>query len=160
MDNTAAARPRSALRGDPYRALEELPAEVRRALHEALVDWCPLRAREWHLHLLRRERLRPAEAASLLVRKIRGLDHAEVRDFARAWPKGAEAYPHLAAEATLQRYAGAAGIPAPVAPAPRPPAPTAQPRPAPKPRPKAAKPKAKPRRPAKRRASGGRRARR
>ena len=32
--------------------------------------------------------------------------------FARTWKKGAQAYPHLAAEATLQRYAGTAGIPA------------------------------------------------
>ena len=53
MDNNMATRPRSPLKGDPYRAFEELPAEVRRALQESLVDWCPLRAREWHLHLLR-----------------------------------------------------------------------------------------------------------
>ncbi|MCR0985295.1 DUF6525 family protein [Roseomonas populi] len=107
-----AAKPYSKLKGDPYRAYEELPAEVRRALQEALVDWCPLRAREWHLHLLRRERLRPAQAAHFLVETIRGQDHSEVAAFARTWPKGAQAYPHLAAGATLQRYAGAEGIPA------------------------------------------------
>lgn len=120
MDNSMAAKPYSKLKGDPYRAYEELPAEVRRALQEALVDWCPLRAREWHLHLLRRERLRPAQAASFLVQTIRKHDHAEVAAFARTWPKGAEAYPHLAADATLQRYVGADGIPAamPVAIAP------------------------------------------
>jgi hypothetical protein len=121
MDNSMAAKPYSKLKGDPYRAYEELPAEVRRALQEALVDWCPLRAREWHLHLLRRQRLRPAQAASFLVQTIRGHDHAEVAAFARAWPKGAQAYPHLAADATLQRYAGTDGIPAakpiPIAPA-------------------------------------------
>jgi hypothetical protein len=147
MDNTAATRPRSALRGDPFQAFEELPAEVRRALHEALVDWCPLRAREWHHHLLRREGLRPAPAAASLVRTIRGLDHAEVAAFAKTWHKGAEAYPHLAAGATLQRYAGAAGIPAP---APLPAAPAKRERPKakqPKPRPKA--------RAAKRRRAGG-----
>ena len=107
-----AARPRSKLKGDPYQAYEELPAEVRRTLQEALVDWCPLRAREWHLHLLRQQRLRPAQAASFLVRTIRGYDHAEMAAFAKTWPAGAQAYPHLAAGATLQRYAGAAGIPA------------------------------------------------
>jgi len=112
MDNSMAAKPYSKLKGDPYRAYEELPAEVRRALQEALVDWCPLRAREWHLHLLRQQRLRPAQAASFLVQTIRGQDHAEVTAFARTWPKGAQAYPHLAAEATLQRYAGSDGIPA------------------------------------------------
>lgn len=111
MDNSMAARPRSPLKGDPYRALEELPAEVRRALQESLVDWCPLRAREWHLHLLRQDRLRPARAATLLVRTIRQMDHAEVAAFARTWPKGAEAYPHLAAGATIQRYQGRGGIP-------------------------------------------------
>lgn len=112
MDNSMAAKPYSRLKGDPYRAYEELPVEVRRALQEALVDWCPLRAREWHLHLLRQKRLRPAQAASFLVQTIRGQDHAEVAAFARTWPKGAEAYPHLAAGATLQRYIGPDGIPA------------------------------------------------
>lgn len=112
MDNSMAAKPYSRLKGDPYRAYEELPAEVRRALQEALVDWCPLRAREWHHHLLRQQRLRPAQAAFALVQAIRGQDHAEVAAFARTWPKGARAYPHLAAGATLQRYAGTDGIPA------------------------------------------------
>ncbi|MFC7556037.1 DUF6525 family protein [Pseudoroseomonas wenyumeiae] len=105
-----AAQPYSKLKGDPYRAYEELPGEVRRALQEALVDWCPLRIREWHQHL--RQRLRPAQAASYLVQTIRSQDHAEVAAFAKTWSSGAKAYPHLAAGATLQRYAGADGIPA------------------------------------------------
>jgi hypothetical protein len=112
MDNSTATKPYSKLKGDPYRAYEELPVEVRRALQEALVDWCPLRAREWHLRLLRQERLRPAQATSFLVQTIRRHDHAEVAAFARTWPKGAQAYPHLAAGASLQRYAGTDGIPA------------------------------------------------
>lgn len=120
MENSTATTPYSKLKGDRYRAYEELPLEVRRALQEALVDWCPLRTREWHLHLLRRERLRPAQAASFLVQTIRRHDNAEIAAFARTWPKGAKAYPHLAAGATLQRYAGTDGIPAP---APMPPAP-------------------------------------
>ena len=107
-----ATKPYSKLKGDPYRAYEELPVEVRRALQEALVDWCPLRAREWHLHLLRQQRLRPAQATSFLVQTIRRHDHAEVAAFARTWPKGAQAYPHLAAGATLQRYTGTGGMPA------------------------------------------------
>lgn len=108
-----ARRPLSRLKGDPYRAYEQLPPEVRRALQEALVDWCPLRTREWHLHLLRQPRMRPAQAASVLVQTIRGEDQAELAAFAHTWPAGAAAYPHLAAEATLQRYVGAEGIPAP-----------------------------------------------
>ena len=112
MDNSMATKPYSKLKGDPYRAYEELPVEVRRALQEALVDWCPLRAREWHLHLLRRQRLRPAQAASFLIQTIRRYDHAEVAAFAGTWPKGAQAYPHLAAGATIQRYVGMDGIPA------------------------------------------------
>ena len=112
MDNSTSTKPYSTLKGDPYRAYEDLPAEVRRALQEALVDWCPLRAREWHLHLLRQQRLQPAQATSFLVQTIRKNDHAEVAAFARTWPKGAQAYPHLAAGATLQRYAGTDGIPA------------------------------------------------
>ena len=111
MDNSTATKPFSPLKGDPYRAFEELPVEVRRALQESLVDWCSLRAREWHLHLIRKERLRPAKATALLVRTIRKMDHAEVAAFARTWPKGAKSYPHLAAEATIQRYAGPAGLP-------------------------------------------------
>jgi hypothetical protein len=143
MDNSMATKPYSKLKGDPYRAYEELPVEVRRALQEALVDWCPLRAREWHLELLRRRRLRPAQAASFLVQTIRSQDHAEVAAFARTWPKGPQAYPHLAAGATLQSYVGTEGIPAGqaivVAPMPKPPK---------------ARPKAGPKR------AGGRRSRR
>lgn len=112
MDNSTAMKPRSRLKGDPYQAYEQLPAEVRRALQESLVDWCPLRAREWHLDLLRRDRLRPAQAAAALVQAIRTHDQAEIAAFAKTWPKGAEAYPHLAAGASLQRYAGSEGIPA------------------------------------------------
>jgi hypothetical protein len=121
MDNSMAAKPYSRLKGDPYRAYEELPAEVRRALQEALVDWCPLRAREWHLDLMRRQRLRPAQASSFLVQAIRGHDHAELTAFAGTWPKGAKAYPHLAAGATIQRYAGSEGLPEakPIAIAPK-----------------------------------------
>lgn len=107
-----ATRPYSKLKGDPYRAYEELPAEVRRALQEALVDWCPLRAREWHAQLLRERRLRPSQVTSFLVQTIRRHDHAEVAAFAKTWPTGPKAYPHLAAGATLQRYAGTEGIPA------------------------------------------------
>ena len=131
MDNSMATKPYSKLKGDPYQAYEELPLEVRRALQEALVDWCPLRAREWHLQLLRQQRLRPAQAASFLVQTIRRQDQAEVAAFARTWAKGADAYPHLAAGATLQRYTGTDGIPAPepvliVPPAPRSKAPAKQ----------------------------------
>jgi hypothetical protein len=145
MDNSMAAKPYSKLKGDPYQAYEALPVEVRRALQEALVDWCPLRAREWHLRLLRQDRLRPAQAASFLVQTIRRQDHAEVAAFARTWPKGATAYPHVAAGATLQRYVGTDGIPAaePVVIAP----------PAGKKRPKAVRPKAvRAKRPTRRRA--------
>ena len=112
MDNSMASRPASKLKGDPYRAYEELPVEVRLALQESLVDWCPLRAREWHLHLLQQMRLRPAKAAAFLIQTIRSQDHAELAAFAKTWPKGAQAYPHLAAAATLQRYTGTDGIPA------------------------------------------------
>jgi hypothetical protein len=158
MDNSTATKPFSKLKGDPYRAYEELPAEVRQALQEALVDWCPLRAREWHLRLLRERRLRPAQATSFLVQTIRRQDHAEVAAFARTWPKGPQAYPHLAAGATLQRYVGTDGIPAaePV-PAPKPVAkPKAQARPKAQAKPKA--PTKRSKAPAKRKA--GRRARR
>ena len=112
MDNSMASRPFSPLRGDQYRAYEALPAEVRLALQEALVDWCPLRAREWHLQLLARGGLKPAQAAHLLVQTIRRQDEAELAAFARSWRKGASAYPHLAAGATRQRYAGPEGMPA------------------------------------------------
>jgi crotonobetainyl-CoA:carnitine CoA-transferase CaiB-like acyl-CoA transferase len=142
MDNSTATRPFSKLKGDPYRAFEELPAEVRRALQESLVDWCSLRAREWHLHLLRKERLRPAQAASVLVQTIRRLDHAEVAAFARNWPKGAAAYPHLAAGATLQRYAGTEGIPAAKPVVLAPPAKASGPKPAKAPQPRPGKPSA------------------
>lgn len=112
MDNSMASRPPSPLRGDPYGAYEELPAEVRLALQEALVDWCPLRAREWHRDLLRKAGLKPAQAAHVMVQTIRREDQAELVAFARRWAQGAAAYPHVAAGATRQRYAGRAGMPA------------------------------------------------
>lgn len=111
MDNSTATKPYSRLKGDAYRAFEALPVEVRRALQESLVDWCSLRAREWHQHLIRRAGHRPAKATNILVRTIRKMDHAEVAAFARTWPKGARAYPHLAASASIQRYVGKDGIP-------------------------------------------------
>lgn len=145
-----ATRPYSALKGDPWRAYDELPAEVRLVLQESLVDWCPLRAREWHLRLLREQRLRPAQAAHVLIQTLRRHDHAEVAAFARTWPKGPKAYPHLAAGASLQRYAGREGLPAAepvVLPAPkRAEAPAKRARPEPKrtkPAAKRAKPAAK-----------------
>lgn len=121
-DNSTATRPRSPLRGDTYAAFEALPEPVRLALHEALVDWCPLRARQWLDGLVAEEGLRPAQAARFLVEAIRGMDEAEVTAFAGRWAGGAAAYPHLAAEATMQRYAGAAGMPKarPMALPPRP----------------------------------------
>lgn len=147
MDNNLAARPLSRLKGDPWRAYESLPAEVRRALQEALVDWCPLRALEWHGQL-RRQGLRPAAVVATLVQAIRRHDQAELAAFARSWPAGATAYPHVAAEATQQRYAGPEGMPAPE-PLPRPAAPQrtrAEAAPAPRPRPKAKPRRAKGRR--------------
>lgn len=127
MDNSMASRPLSPLKGDPYRAYEELPAEVRLALQEALVDWCPLRAREWHRDLLQKARLRPAQATHVMVQTIRREDQAELAAFARRWARGAASYPHLAAGATRQRYAGRAGMPAaePIV-IPQPPAPRAK----------------------------------
>jgi len=65
-----------------------------------------------HVISPRFSRARSAQAASFLVQIIRKHDHAEVAAFARTWPKGAQAYPHLAAGATLQRYVGTDGIPA------------------------------------------------
>jgi len=136
-DNSIATRPRSPLRGDSYTAFEALPEAVRLAMHESLVDWCPLRARAWHQELVGEEGLRPAQAARFLVQAIRGMDEAEVAAFAQRWADGAAAYPHLAAGATLQRYAGAAGMPParPVAlpPRPQPSRPKAKPGKGPKP---------------------------
>jgi hypothetical protein len=112
MDNSMATKPYSTLKGDPWRAYDALPAEIRLALQEALVDWCPLRAREWHDQLLRERRLRPAQAMHIMIQTIRRHDQDEVAAFAKTWPAGAKAYPHVAAGASLQRYAGTAGIPA------------------------------------------------
>ncbi|MDO9499786.1 DUF6525 family protein, partial [Falsiroseomonas sp.] len=112
LHKSTATKPFSKLKGDSYQAYDELPVEVRRALQEALLDWCSLRARDWHLRLLREQRLRPAQASSFLVQTILRHDHDEVAAFAKTWPKGPEVYPHLAAEATLQRYVGTEGIPA------------------------------------------------
>lgn len=77
--------------------MDRLPPAVRRALHEALVDWDP----RWVRAELRRRLLvaRTAEQAiAATVRLIAAGDETELWSHAASWPL------HVRAGASLQRY--------------------------------------------------------
>lgn len=79
--------------------VDRLPPAVRRALHEALVDWDP----RWVRAELRRRLLvaRTAEQAiAATVRLIAAGDETEIWSHAASWPL------HVRAGASLQRYGG------------------------------------------------------
>lgn len=79
--------------------VDRLPPAVRRALHEALVDWDP----RWVRAELRRRLAvaRTAEQAiAATVRMIHAGDETELWSFATRWPL------HVRAGARLQRYDG------------------------------------------------------
>lgn len=95
------------MRGDEWKALEKLPPAVRRALHEATVNWSPLPfAKSGRDHA---RRCPSGDTASFLVGAIESCDRGELSRASRDWRErhGAE-YPHVAAGATPIRYDEAA----------------------------------------------------
>jgi hypothetical protein len=84
--------------------LDHAPAPIRRALQEAVVDWCPVQCMEnIKARLARGERYATAVAAEVEVLIYE--DEQDIAAFAAArWPARFGPYPHLAANATIQRY--------------------------------------------------------
>jgi hypothetical protein len=101
--NNVAASPLSRLRGNAFACMDRLPPSVRRALHEAVVDWCTLEMR-WRLNRLLKSGATPKEAEDWIVNFIRQADAEELSRFAHRWPKRFGTYPHVAASGTPVRY--------------------------------------------------------
>lgn len=99
------------LRGDEWKALESLHPEVRRALREALVDWCPLWVRRKIRAMVKRG-WDEEGAAFHIACMIPHWDAEEVEGFAaNKWPPNLGPYPHLAADVPLQTYSHHRGMP-------------------------------------------------
>lgn len=101
--NNTSGMPYSQLRGDELAAFDALPAPLRHALHESVIDWCAL----WLRGTMRRYRKLYGDAdlaVELTLVELRGYNAAEMVDFAHRWPSRFGSYPHVAADATVQPY--------------------------------------------------------
>jgi hypothetical protein len=93
--------PINVLQGMPL--FDDLPRSVRRALHEAGVNWCPAQQAERYRVAL--ERFGWAAAEDIIVKQIRAIDAAERQRFADDFEAQFGApYPARAAGSTLTRY--------------------------------------------------------
>lgn len=97
------------LDGDAWDAFDALPPAIRRRLHEHAYDPWAVNALElWRL--IRRRTGCPHRAARRLLWYIRDCEARELAAFAAAWrARHGTAYPHVAAGASVLRYAPPAG---------------------------------------------------
>lgn len=97
------------LDGDAWDAFDALPPAIRRRLREHAYDpWAVNALVLWRL--IRRRTGCPRRAERRLLWHIRDCEARELATFAAAWRAGhGTAYPHLAAGASVLRYAPAAG---------------------------------------------------
>jgi len=102
-NNVVASAKDSRRKGDRWKAFDTLPTPVRRALHEANVDWCALESKA-AISRFMKSGLHPETAALSEVDDIMDADVHEAQRFARTWPKRYGAYPALAARSTMMRY--------------------------------------------------------
>jgi hypothetical protein len=93
----------SNFRGNPMSAHDRLPQPLRRALQDALLDWCPLVER-WRMNKLIKAGVPEAEAAERLAQGIREADARQMEAMRYAWPARFGRCPAIAAEATMLRY--------------------------------------------------------
>ena len=108
--NNVGAAPASKFRGDPLAAMDRLPATLRRALHEAVVEWDPRWVR-WELNRQVKAGIPPDVAAAVIAAALRRDDEWEVLHFARCWPaRFGAGTPHAQARATILRYDEAARV--------------------------------------------------
>lgn len=109
--NNVSPRGFSELPGDLWEAFDALPPPLRHYAHEASADWCPLQMAE----TLKSE-LRTGRNEDWIIKRIM-LDYqdAEMEVIAEfgSYHQQAHGYalPHMAANATVQRYGQAAGRP-------------------------------------------------
>lgn len=102
--NDVGAAAFSTFRGDPMACLDRLPAPIRRAIHEGVLDWDP-RVERWALNKLLKAGVPMDQAVASIVQRLRDADAREVLDFAHRWPSRFGRYtPHWNAGATILRY--------------------------------------------------------
>lgn len=101
-NSTSNLRP-SGFRGDAWAAFDRLPPALRRALHEAVIDWCPLQER-WLLNKRLKAGMTPEAAIAEALEVLRRDERAEIALFACHWPARLGRYPHVGANATVLRY--------------------------------------------------------
>jgi hypothetical protein len=99
-DNSTSNLRTSAFRGDPWAAFDRLPPAPRRALHEAVIDWCPLQER-WLLNKRLKAGMTPEAAVAEALELLRHDERAEIALFAGHWPARLGRYPHVGANATV-----------------------------------------------------------
>jgi hypothetical protein len=84
-------------------AFDRLPAVVRHALWEAVVEWDPRQSR-WDINKRIKRGMPEHLAVAIEVEEIRSADEREVKAFQYHWPSRFGRYPHVAADATIMRY--------------------------------------------------------
>ncbi len=100
--NAASAQPVTRHRGDNYRAYEQLPREVRRALQLAVGDFCPQTILEFYRPV--EAYAAPGSAGLLMAQAIQANEEQEVMAFSDLHKRrhGCPT-PHVAAGATIMR---------------------------------------------------------
>ena len=104
MGNNVGAGRGCRTKRDTYACFDKLPAPLRRALHDAVLDWVPFNVRYWLNHHRAMGRSEPVAIRRVLA-LIRSWDQQEVHGFGEHWPPRFGTYPHLAANATIMRTA-------------------------------------------------------
>ena len=102
--NNVSGAPYTKSRMNRWRALEALPVEIRMALCDSVIQWCPAQCLRGYQKFLRAYPGLVDEAVSFVLRVLRRAESDEILDFSRDWPCRLGPYPHVAAKATIQRY--------------------------------------------------------
>jgi hypothetical protein len=101
--NNVTAIERSSLRGDPFGAFDQLPQEVRRVLHSAVINLDSLWAQREIIRGMK-DGLTVEAVARMIIQVVEYLEDSEIKGFAQHWPVQFGVYPHIAARATILRY--------------------------------------------------------
>lgn len=94
-NNSIGVSPTSQSSGDHLACMDRLPIELRRALHDGVVNWDPQ---------LMRRLLNQGYPVRNLVEMIADWNNEEVTEFQYVWPSRFGRYPAVAAAATIMSY--------------------------------------------------------
>ena len=96
--NNVGASPTGHFPGGKWACFDRLPPELRRAVHEGVVDW-DARSISWSLNERLRAGLTERAAIAQEVAHVHASDAEEVRQFQHHWPSRFGRHPHTAAQA-------------------------------------------------------------